>query len=296
MRNVSWLACCGLLFVSAQASLGQVSSASGSGGSVHRMIIRNGSTQTVHYFSDGVSEREKAALRELERAENEASYVANLQALRQKYVQDELALQARRSTVQQRLYGQTTTTSVAAPTGLAYNPLPGYGAYPYILPPNFINYPGSPRAAYVRPYYGGYGYGAPRAAPATGVVQRTTTTGPGIGYGEKSPLTNALAGTIAQQASTDYAASVERDRQTALALASRSGPVRAALGMPKKGKIAPAGFGDEETAPIVLTLKSGDKVEGGSLREMGDWYVVETSKGTVQVRKTEVVRIDRKKK
>src|SRR5438067_397022 len=70
------------------------------GPEVHRMVIVNGPTTTVHYFSVGLSTSDQAALRDLERAENDAAYADDLQALRRQYVADELQLEPHRRTVQ----------------------------------------------------------------------------------------------------------------------------------------------------------------------------------------------------
>src|SRR6516162_9825669 len=49
-------------------------------GGVHRMVIRNGAVQTVHYIAGrDVSPGDAATLRDLEGAENEAMYAHDLQ-------------------------------------------------------------------------------------------------------------------------------------------------------------------------------------------------------------------------
>src|SRR5947209_14156390 len=62
-------------------------------GQAHRMMIVNGSSRTVHYFANGLSEGERATLRDLERAENEEYYTNNLMALRRQYVHSERLLE-----------------------------------------------------------------------------------------------------------------------------------------------------------------------------------------------------------
>src|SRR5215831_8716796 len=63
---------------------------------VHRMEIYNGTTMSVKYFGDRVSPRDRSTLSELETAENEASFVANLADLKRQYVRDERTLEAQR--------------------------------------------------------------------------------------------------------------------------------------------------------------------------------------------------------
>src|SRR5436309_545657 len=59
---------------------------------VFRMEIQSGPNRTVHYFSESGSPGELSALRDLERSENELSYVDNLQALRRQYITNEQGL------------------------------------------------------------------------------------------------------------------------------------------------------------------------------------------------------------
>src|SRR6476620_7074550 len=76
-----------------------------------KMEIYNGPNRTVHYFPGTTSPGEAAALRDLERSENEVAYLEGLQTLRQQYVNDERFLQTNRSVVQDRLYGLAVATS-----------------------------------------------------------------------------------------------------------------------------------------------------------------------------------------
>jgi len=81
---------------------------------LHRLTIQNGQTRTVHYFSSSTSPSENTALRELERAENEAGYVGDLQALRRQYLNTERAMESRRQQVQMALYGRSVESSTKA--------------------------------------------------------------------------------------------------------------------------------------------------------------------------------------
>jgi len=94
------------------------------GSNVHKMTIQNGQTRTVQYFSNTNSPSEESALKELSRAENEASYVDDLLAQRQQYLNTERALESRRRQVQLALYGKSIETNTSA-----QNKVTGYSPY-----------------------------------------------------------------------------------------------------------------------------------------------------------------------
>ena len=48
--------------------------------------------------------------------------------------------------------------------------------------------------------------------------------------------------------------------------------------------------------PVTVYLKGGEKVEGRLVRDDADWIAVETDKATVNVRRSEVMRVDQHKK
>jgi hypothetical protein len=84
---------------------------------VHRMVIINGKDRIVHYFSKSGSPAEQAALRNLERFENEVAIVDSLQDLKRQYVATESAMEARRRQVQMQLYGRSFETNNSASMG-----------------------------------------------------------------------------------------------------------------------------------------------------------------------------------
>jgi hypothetical protein len=93
--------------------------------SFHQMEIFNGSARTVHYFLDHATPAEALELSRHETAENEFLLTAELSALRRQYINDERFLQARRTNVQQLLYGYSTEYAVSL------YPAWGYGWYGY---------------------------------------------------------------------------------------------------------------------------------------------------------------------
>lgn len=91
---------------------------------VHKMTIQNGQTRTVQYFSITGSPSEESALKELSRAENEATYAEDLLALRNQYMNTERAMEARRRQVQLSLYGKSIENNTSA-----QNKVSGYSPY-----------------------------------------------------------------------------------------------------------------------------------------------------------------------
>jgi hypothetical protein len=290
LRPLLWsCALAAALAVTPGAPAQDVKPAEGGRGAVHRMVIMNGASQTVHYFGEGISEGERVMLRDLERAENETAYLQDLQDLKSKYAAGEVGLIGHRQAVQDRLYGQTSTTTTyggfGGTLGVGIGGY-GYGGYGYPYYPLASAFPG--------PYYGGYGWGGYPASSQT----TTVTRGLGEGVGPEGALDVALAQLITKQSTPEYAAMVEHNYQTALARAYNNSPaIRVALGGPKTGGGAIlAGFGEEKKAPVTLTLKDGKTVSGMSMKTEGEWYVVDSAKETVRVRQSEVVRIDELKK
>jgi hypothetical protein len=258
--------------------------ASATGDGVSRMEIYEGPNRTVYYFGSGASSSEKATLSELQRAENEMDYLNKLQTLRRLYVNNELTLQPQRLYVQEQLYGTQISygqTSLMAGYGFG-----GYGMGGFN---NYVNAYG-PYTSSFYPYGGGFsGY---LGGGSTNVVRSLA-----YGMGDEGVLKNNIAPVIAQQmGSPEYAQKVIHDYHTALADASASPRLARGLRLDgrRPGEGVPVEFG-RDRPPVTLTLKSGDRVEGSTMKEEGDFYVVDTPRGQTSVRKSEVVRIDKAK-
>jgi hypothetical protein len=241
---------------------------------VHKMVIEIGPNRTVRYISVGLSPGEVGALRDLERAENEANYAEDLQDLRRQYVTDELALAPHRRAVQQRLYGVSSvqTGTYDFLTGPA-----GYGGYSY-------------------PYYGyGYGYGAPYfGGYGASFFGSSSVTSYSLanGVGDEGRLKDGIAQAIAAQATPDYSAGASRAYMAALARAGESDNIRTAL---KLGKGPIMAVGSEQQRQVTLTPKDGKPIEGALVSEDGEWVTVETATGETSVRKADLTKIERKK-
>ena len=246
------------------------------GPEVHRMVILNGPTQTVHYFSVGLSTSDQAALRNLESAENNADYAEDLQSLRRQYVAEELVLAPHRAAVQLGLYGQSITRSYDYQAATSYGP--GY-------------YGGAGYPGYL---YGGYGYGY---GSSTAFANSASSVNQSLanGVGDEGALKTAMAPVIAGQANSEFSTSAAHAYTAAYNRAGESDAMRTALGIPKRGVATAAG---EQPRHVTLTLKAGagDKIDGVIVDEDADWITVETATDEVSVRRADVIRKEIHKK
>jgi hypothetical protein len=249
-------------------------------GRVFRTEIYNGGTRTVRYNAAGLSPGESQSLRELERLENETSYLRSLEELKKEYVASERVLEPYRRSVQQMEYGVDRTMSVGGYAGgWGYNPgvYAGWGGFP----------------SYAVGAYGWGGYGA--YAPMYGT--RTVTRSLAAGMGDEGVMKANISRTIAAQATEEYATIVDRSGERALARASASPTLRVALGMPADRGTRPDGgtrpAAAAERTPVTLTLTSGETVRGVKLEEKGNWFIVTLAGGkTLRLRESEVSRIE----
>jgi hypothetical protein len=252
-------------------------------GAAHRMVIYEGPNRKVAYFDRGGSPGEQAALMDLERAENDMTYLHNLQALRRQYVNSERILEPQRRYVQEQLYGtQISYGQSNVISGYSFGGGYGYGGYGYY-----------PYVNSYSPYSNGYGGGLSGyvGASATQITRSLAN-----GMGDEGVLKNAMAQVIAQQAaSPEYAATVTRNYQAALGEVMRSDRLARDLRLPRAraGEGVPVGPPEPkfEKGPFVLTLKGGDKVDADEMAREGDWMVLKTRKGTERIRESEVTRI-----
>jgi hypothetical protein len=246
------------------------------------MEVNNGATQSVRYFTQGLSPGESTTVREMEQLENELLYARSLQALKQQYIADERYLEVHRREVQRALYGLTINRGLSiggfggfGPTNLAYVPDVG-GPYGY-------------------GYFGGYG-GA-FLGGATSSVTETLATG----VGDEGAIKDALARVIAQQATPQYMAALDREFDRVAMRASASPTLRVALGLPSVGdrmreRRRELDIGrpvNWEKAAIILTLQDGTEVFGSKMRETKDWIILtKLDGGEMRLRPAKVEQID----
>lgn len=211
----------------------QISAAEPTSPSVHRIVIVDGGNRRVQYVASGnLSTGDSQALSDLQRAEDELSYVDNLQQLKHQYVRTERSLEPRRRFVQERLYG--TRISYGS-YGSTYA---NYMTNPYsLLPGTYGN------NAFYGPFggYGGYGgYGYPGGAMGYGGGSWDSVTNSlQYGMGDEGRMKNAIIGVIAQQASPDYAATVIRNYKDAVDRAAGSSILSRDLGLKKSADTPP---------------------------------------------------------
>jgi hypothetical protein len=265
-----------LLALLAATAQGQTARTAGTnrGDGILRLEIYNGTTRTVHYYSDSLSPGERETLNDLERAENEAAFVNSLLLLRQQYVTSELALEPRRRAVQEQQYG---LASQIPAVGNASFP---YGGIPFSAPFGYNNFG----------YFGGFANAYLTNFATNNEISRSLA----FGVGDQGRLNDEMARTIAAQATPEAAATAQRRLATAMARVNDSERLRPALGIPDQG-VVPAGATKVVPVHTTVTLKNGDKIEGTLLREDPDWVVVETATDEVSVRPSEVVKIVRAK-
>jgi hypothetical protein len=236
---------------------------------VGRIEVYNGPWRTVHYVpGSDASPGERSALNDLARTENEEAYAGDLLALKREYVESERQLEPYRRFLQQQLYGYSTSSTYSAFVG-------GGGSFGV-------------------PYGGDYAYGTGWGPSFGGGAETTVSKGlAGNGLGYEGPLKEAMARQIAAEANPEYAATAARARDLALGRVASSERLAKGFGLDRSA-ITPAAA----TTPsrIVLTLKSGEKLEGTLYGEDAEWFRVDTATGTVSVRKGDVTRVEVPKK
>jgi hypothetical protein len=261
-------------------------------GQVHKMEIYNGGSITVRYFGVGVSPVDRSSLRELEIAENETGFVQDVMALKRQYVRDEHSLEAQRTRLLRDLYSSAmiqNSPTLYGPitTGFATFPSGNLFSVPYGALTGWGGYFGAPLTG----LYGGYGAYNVLGLAGSGLAGGY---GPGGGVGSGA-IKDAMAGTIANQATAEYAMTVDKLRDRALVRAGSSPTLRVALRLPDRDK-TPSAYrmaAAEDTAAVVVTLKGGDRVLGTKMQETKDWFIITTLEGKkVRVRPAEVIRVD----
>jgi hypothetical protein len=242
----------------------------------HKMEIYNGGRLTVRYFAGSLSPGEASSLRELERATNEANYVANLQDLKHQYVSNAQLLEAQRLVVQQQLNGLTLTTS----TGFH-----GYGSLRDIY-----RLAGLRRPALARHPWGYTGLGYDQGYAGIGSAPLARALAASI-LDDGGPVKNALAGVIARDSTPANAVAVERALDRAVVRAAGSPAIRKELGLPDRRDDYATPVAFESTAPVVVTLKNGRRIQGTRIEETTEWIIVFSKGGKARVRPDDVAEI-----
>ena len=260
-------------------------------GNVHRMEILNGTAGiSVSYYGKDLAPTEMAALRDLERAENDANNAAAMTSLRQLYIRDEIQMENRRHSVQMAMYGTSTKSTFgsflggaaapgpmasgafAIPNNLALVQNPMYGTAG-IYPGQLAYSPLYPNV-YTQGYWGDTG------------MSNSVTVSDGLqnGMGDDGVMKAEIAKAMAAQYTPEAATATARNVDFAVSRVASLPRVRKGLGMPEPGNVAEAGLGQ-----ITITLKDGKtEIKGELVGEDADWLYVQTDTEDVGVRKADV--------
>jgi hypothetical protein len=251
---------------------------------VHRMEIYNGPIRTVAYVYGGLSPSEAAAVRELERSENENILASEMLNLRTQYVAGERTFDAQRRFTQQQLFGFSgASMDTLVPTGTRRGQLGfistggGYGGMGY----GWGGYNGMGYSGFG---YNNGGYGM-TALNAAGGFTSVDSVGLGQGVGDEGRIKTEMARTIASQATPEYAAKAAESLTAASTKAATYPVVRDSLNL----KSSPFALVDSTVAVTLVLNGKAEKFEGKVLGEQGDWLVLETKEGKRRILKSAIV-------
>lgn len=271
-------------------------------GAVHRIETYSGTRRSVRYLPAGnVSSSDRAGARELQHAENEASYLYDLERLKQQYVSDERVMEQDRLAVQRQLYGTNITSeSDASQTNRGvynnnyssfYPGYPGYGWYGRSpVYPSYGIYGAYPYLGYGA--YGGIGAQSNFARTTMGQnhTERTVTRSLRNGVGDEGRVKEAMAHVIAGQSSPEYGEKVMQEYEKAMSQAASSPTLAKALSV-RKDSVAAAKYEPSFSVKSEVTIWTGaDKVDGVVKADRPGWVVLETDEGEVSVRKSTIGR------
>jgi len=260
-------------------------------GPAHRMEIQSGMNVGIRYFGKDLAPSEMAALRDLERAENEASYAEAMATLRQMYVRNEMVMEARRHNVQLALYGNSTQVTSGGLTGSAcatpaayqmgYAALPNglslvspYGGGAMVYPGQYAN-----NRLYPNVYTPGY-WGDSTTPTVTSLDSLQN------GMGDEGVLKTEMAKAIANRYTPETVAAAYRNLDSAVNRIAYMPKIRDGLNGAEPGRVVPVAT----VGAITLTLKDNKELKGDLVGEDGDWLVVRTQTEEIRVRKDDVVK------
>jgi hypothetical protein len=253
-------------------------------GSVHRMVIQEGPNRSVHYIASGnLSTGDRLAAYDLERAENELTYLRNLQQLKHLYVRNELSLEPWRHYMQRQLYGRQVYSGGINSTYANYMPNEIYGVA------GAWGYGGA-----YSPFGFGYGHGYPgglayasRSGQSYGEARSLQ-----FGMGNEGVLKNAIVQGIGRQSLPEYTAATMRNYESAVSRAANSPVLSRDLGLSKSNAPAPSGEPSFTKGAKATIWVGNDKYDGTVKEDRPGWVVLQTDKAEVTVRKSEITRAE----
>jgi hypothetical protein len=251
--------------------------------SVHRIVIQEGPNRRVEYIATGnLSTSDRLAAYNLERAENELAYVRSLQQIKQQYVTSERTLEPHRRIVQQQLYGRQLSSSSYNSSYVNYSPYSSYGS-----PGGLYGYYGAFSPYLYSPFSYGYGGGA---LAYFGSSASSETRSLQYGVGDEGHMKDSMVQIITLQSSPEYAASAERAYEVAVTRASASPILSRDLGLQKNPAPAPQTEPSFTKGSKVTIWVGNEKYEGTVKEDRPGWVVLQTEKGEVSLRKSEITR------
>jgi len=244
--------------------------------SVHKMVIFEGPNRSVHYIAAGnLSTSDRLTAYELQRAENDLTYMSDLQSLKQQYVNSERILEPQRRYVQEQLYG----------TQIRYGSSSyGYGTYGN----NGYNYGFQTYGPYFFGLYGNNWRGG--FSGYAGSTSSAVTRSLQFGMGDEGRFKDAMVQVIARDSAPDHVVGVLRNYDAVMGRAASSAVLSRDLSLQKE----PATYSTYEPSfakgnKVTLWL-GNDKYTGTVKDDRAGWVVLQTDKGEVTVRKSEITR------
>jgi hypothetical protein len=240
--------------------------------SVHKMVIFEGSHRRVHYITTGnLSTSDRLTAHELQRAENDLAYFSDLQSLKQQYVDSERMLEPYRRSVQQQLYGTQIRYGGSSSS---------YGSYGN----------GGWGNGYFYPRFGIFGNGATSFAGYAGSTSYAVTRSLQFGMGDEGRFKAAMVQGIARDSSPEYATAALRNYDAVLGRAASSSVLARDLSL-QKGPATYSSYEPSYTKGGKVTLWVGTEKYMGTVKDdRAGWVVLQTDKGEVTVRKSEITR------
>lgn len=253
--------------------------------SVHKIVVYQGPNRSVHYITTGnLSTSDRRDLSDLQRAENELAYTHDLQSLKQQYVNNERAMEARRHIVQLQLYGRRISStnynavyggyggSGWGNGGWGYGGWGGWGYGPYASPYGYAGYSSN----------GGlYGFVNSNLNSEVRSLQ--------YGMGDEGRMKNALVAVISHEATAEHAAATLQGYDAAVGRAANSTVLSRDLGLKKDGAAPKPAPSPRKGAKV--TIWTGDTKHVGTVKDVRpDAVVLQTDKGEVTVNKSAITR------
>ncbi len=247
------------------------------------MVIQEGVNRSVHYITSGnLSTSDRLTAYDLERTENELTYLRDLQQLKHQYVKSERSLEPWRHYMQRQLYGRQVYSGGYAST------------YTNYVPNGILGVPGSyGYNGFYSPYHYGYGFGYPGLALASGSAQSYgETRSLQFGMGNEGHLKDAIVQVIARQAAPDYTAALMRDYESAVSRAAASPVLSRDLNLSKSAAPTPSAEPTFTKGAKATIWVGNDKYAGTIKDDRPGWVVLQTDRAEVTVRKSEITRAE----